>query len=84
MCMLLRKVAPLNVEKSMAFYFRRIRRIVLLYLFLIITVLLMGLFFVAPTEYYLLFKGKSVPWRLSNKYFKFVSWIPFLDPESTF
>jgi peptidoglycan/LPS O-acetylase OafA/YrhL len=55
--MLLSKAAPLNVAKSLDFYFRRIKRIVPLYLFLIIVVLIMGLFLVAPPEYHLLFKG---------------------------
>jgi peptidoglycan/LPS O-acetylase OafA/YrhL len=56
MCMLLTKSSPLDTIKVVGFYFRRIKRIVPLYLFLIIAVLLVALFLVAPAEYRLLFK----------------------------
>lgn len=58
MCMLLSNVSPINQEKILTFYFRRIKRIVPLYLFLIISVLFLSLWFVAPSEYNLLF-GES-------------------------
>ncbi|KAI6190433.1 Acyl-transf-3 domain-containing protein [Aphelenchoides bicaudatus] len=56
MCMLINKVAPLNLQKSLDFYYRRIKRIVPLYLFLITIVLFLALFLVAPYEYHMIFK----------------------------
>lgn len=54
--MLLTKVLPLDPEKALAFYYRRIKRIVPLYLFSITVVLFVSLFLVAPAEYHLLVK----------------------------
>jgi peptidoglycan/LPS O-acetylase OafA/YrhL len=55
MCMLLSKASPIDKDKILTFYFRRIKRIVPLYLFLIMTVLFLSLLFVAPAEYHFLF-----------------------------
>src|SRR4051794_37412987 len=55
MCMLLSKAAPLDRDKILTFYFRRIKRIVPLYLFVIIAVLIISVFLLAPSEYRLLF-----------------------------
>lgn len=52
MCMLLAKASPLNLPKILDFYYRRIKRIVPLYLCVIAVILLLGLFFVAPTEFH--------------------------------
>src|SRR4051794_26844165 len=54
MCMLLSKASPINFGKILDFYFRRVKRIVPLYLFVIASVLALSLFLLAPSEYHLL------------------------------
>ncbi|KAI6185782.1 Acyl-transf-3 domain-containing protein [Aphelenchoides besseyi] len=52
MCMLMSKKLPLDREKVLDFYFRRLKRIVPIYLFVILTVLVLSaLWFVYPLDF---------------------------------
>jgi peptidoglycan/LPS O-acetylase OafA/YrhL len=51
MAMLLTKRVPLTIQAVIDFYFRRIRRIVPLFLFVIFCTLLAGIFLLAPAEF---------------------------------
>jgi peptidoglycan/LPS O-acetylase OafA/YrhL len=51
MCSILSRQSPIDLSTTRNFYFRRIKRIVPLYLFVIACVLVAGMFLVAPVEF---------------------------------
>ncbi|KAI6212522.1 hypothetical protein M3Y94_00035800 [Aphelenchoides besseyi] len=51
MCKLLTAKAPLSMADIRGFYFRRIKRIIPTYLFVIFCFLLLAIFFISPTDY---------------------------------
>ncbi|KAI6199261.1 O-acetyltransferase OatA [Aphelenchoides besseyi] len=51
MCTIVGKSSPLDLQKTISFFFRRFKRLVPTYLFIIISVVIAGLYLLAPVEY---------------------------------